>query len=409
MGKKIIVKAAVLYENGTRAEGKKIIVEGDRIVEVSEAGSIKADYEGFVTPALIDAHSHIGMVREGEPQSEAEGNDRTAQIMPLSDPLNSIYFDDRAFTDAVDFGVLYSCVVPGSGNLVGGKARIIRNFAKNRKDAVVADYGYKMALGYNPRSTTEWKGERPDTRMGIYQHLEKRFDEVLAKKAKSDLAMQRKLRDLARTAPEKGLGPAELDKERDSVKREAAFDLTSEEAALLELLSGTKMVKVHVHKEDDVLYLIDLKKKYGLRVSAEHVMDVHHKEIFDELAKADIPVVYGPMGSLAYKVELKHEDYRNVGLLMKSKVQYGLMTDHPVILTYQLRDSLKYFLIQGMAEAQALSLVTAGNAKILGLGADLGSLAPGKLASLVVWDKEPLSLAAYPRMVMAEGVVVRKR
>jgi imidazolonepropionase-like amidohydrolase len=169
------------------------------------------------------------------------------------------------------------------------------------------------------------------------------------------------------------------------------------------------MVKVHVHKEDDVLYLIDLKKKYGLRVSAEHVMDVHHKEIFDELAKADIPVVYGPMGSLAYKVELKHEDYRNVGLLMKSKVQYGLMTDHPVILTYQLRDSLKYFLIQGMAEAQALSLVTAGNAKILGLGADLGSLAPGKLASLVVWDKEPLSLAAYPRMVMAEGVVVRKR
>jgi imidazolonepropionase-like amidohydrolase len=409
MAKKIIIGATVLYENGTRAEGKKIVVEGDRIVEVSDAGSVKADYKGFVTPALIDAHSHIGMVREGEPQSEAEGNDRTAQIMPLSDPLNSIYFDDRAFTDAVDFGVLYSCVVPGSGNLVGGKARIIRNFAKNRKDAMVADYGYKMALGYNPRSTTEWKGERPDTRMGIYQQLEKRFDEVLAKKAKSDLAMQRKLRDLAHTAPEKGLGPAELDKERESLKREASFDLTTEETALLDLLSGKKMVKVHVHKEDDVLYLIDLKKKYGLRVSAEHVMDVHHKEIFDELAKADIPVVYGPMGSLAYKVELKHEDYRNVGLLMKSKVQYGLMTDHPVILTYQLRDSLKYFLIQGMAEAQALSLVTAGNAKILGLGADLGSLAPGKLASLVVWDKEPLSLAAYPRMVMAEGAVVRKR
>ncbi len=409
MAKKIIIGATVLYENGTRAEGKKIVVEGDRIVEVSEAGSVKADYEGYVTPAFIDAHSHIGMVREGEPQSESEGNDRTAQIMPLSDPLNSIYFDDRAFTDAVDFGVLYSCVVPGSGNLVGGKARIIRNFAKNRKDAMVADYGYKMALGYNPRSTTEWKGERPDTRMGIYQHLEKRFDEVLAKKAKSDLALQRKLRDLAHTAPEKGLGPAELDKERESLKREASFDLTTEETALLDLLSGNKMVKVHVHKEDDVLYLIDLKKKYGLRVSADHVMDVHHKEIFDELAKADIPVVYGPMGSLAYKVELKHEDYRNVGLLMKSKAQYGLMTDHPVILTYQLRDSLKYFLIQGMAEAQALSLVTAGNAKILGLEADLGSLAPGKLASFVVWDKEPLSLAAYPRMVMAEGAVVRKR
>ena len=411
MPKRTIMRATVLYDRGKRAENRRVVVEGSRIAEVGAwpAGGGKPDVEGLLTPALIDAHSHIGMFREGEPQSEAEGNDKTAQIMPLSDPLNSIYFDDRAFTDAVDFGVLYSCVVPGSGNLVGGKAKVIRTFAKNRKDAVVSDYGYKMAIGFNPRSTTEWKGERPSTRMGLYQMLERRFDEVLAKKAKSDLTLGKTLRDLSRSAAEKGLGPKELDVERDGARRGAELEFTQEELGLLDLLSGKKTVKVHVHKEDDALYLIDLAKHYGMRVTAEHCMDIHHKEIFDEFGKAGIPVVYGPMGSLAYKVELKHEDYRNAALLSKSRAEFGLMTDHPVILTYQLRDSLKYFLIAGMNEAESLSIITARNATILGLDADLGSVEAGKLASLVVWDRAPLHLGAYPKLVMAEGAVVRKR
>lgn len=409
MARSVVIKASALYRGGERLADRRIVVEGERIAEVSAWSGGKADYEGVVTAGFVDAHSHIGMFREGEPQAEAEGNDKTAQIMPLSDPINSIYFDDRAFLDAVDFGVLYSCVVPGSGNLIGGKARVIRNFAKNRKDALVADYGYKMALGYNPRSTTEWKGERPDTRMGVYQLLEKKLDEVVAKKARSDLSLERTLRELARSAPDKGLGPAELDRERAAAKREAELGFTSEESALLDLLSGRKTVKVHVHKEDDVLYLIELRKRFGFRATADHLGDVHHKEIFDELAKADIPIIYGPLGSLAYKVELKHEDWRNTGLLMKSKASYGLMTDHPVILSYQLRDSLKYFLIHGMSDAQAIRLVTETNAELLGLGDQLGAVAEGRLASLVVWDKEPLHLGAMPRMVMAEGAVVRKR
>lgn len=408
MAKRIIIKANVLYDGERRRENMKVVVEGERVVEVSEAGSVKADYEGFVTPAFLDAHSHIGMFREGEPSAEAEGNDKTAQIMPLSDPVNSIYFDDRAFRDAVDFGVLYSCVVPGSGNLIGGKARVIRNFARTRKDAVVADYGYKMALGYNPRSTTDWKGERPDTRMGVYQLLEKRFDEVLAKKAKAELARDRKLRELDKGSAEKKLTLAEKAVELAVIEREFSLELGSEDRAIVDLLSGKKTVKVHVHKEDDALYLIDLVKRYGFKATADHLGDVHTKEIFDELGKAGIPIVYGPLGSLAYKVELKHEAWTNAGLLMKSKAQYGLMTDHPVILSYQLRDSLKYFLVQGMSEADAIGIITRRNARLLGLDKDLGSVEPGKLASLLVWNREPLHLAAFPKMVMAEGSVIRK-
>ena len=66
----------------------------------------------------------------------------------------------------------------------------------NRKNAVIKDYGYKMALGFNPRSTTDWKGDRPNTRMGVYALLEKKFDEVLNKRDKAELEKERSLHKL---------------------------------------------------------------------------------------------------------------------------------------------------------------------------------------------------------------------
>ncbi len=162
-----------------------------------------------------------------------------------------------------------------------------------------------------------------------------------------------------------------------------------------------------MHKEDDILYLIEFAKKYGIKVTAEHTCDVFHKEIFDELGKAEIPIVYGPLGSVAYKVELKHAYYQNAGLLMRSSAFYGLMTDHPFIWSPSLRDSLKFFLIQGMSPEVAISMITWKNAKILGLDDTLGTVEQGKTASLIVWNKDPLNLGSFPGMVMAEGKIIR--
>jgi imidazolonepropionase-like amidohydrolase len=348
------------------------------------------------------------MDREGEPYQESEVNDHANQINPLDDPLKSIYFDDRAFVDAVDFGIVYSCVVPGSGNLIGGRARIIRNFARNVKEALLKDYGFKMALGYNPRSTLDWKGERSNTRMGVYALLEKKLDAVLIKKEKAEISKKKKEKELNKKFKDNKLSRREFEEEIKLIEDEYRLEFSPEEKALLELLSGTKTAKVHVHKEDDVLYLIDLKNKYNLKATADHTGDVFHKYIFDELGKNGIPVVYGPLGSLGYKVELKHAYYQNAGLLMKSKAFYGLMTDHPVIHTYNLRESLKYFLIQGMKEEDAISLITYKNAKILGIDNILGTIAEEKFASLIVWNKHPFNLAAFPTAVIGEGKILRK-
>lgn len=408
--KKIVIKADVLFDGKNKEYNLYIIVEGDKIVNITSE-KIKADYKGIVTPAFIDAHSHIGLNREGEPICEGEANDFLSQISPLNNPLNSIYFDDKAFKNAVDFGVLYSCIVPGSGNLIAGKAMVIKNYARNRNDALLKDYGYKMALGYNPRSTTEWKGERPNTRMGLYSLLEKEFDDVLLKKEKAEFQKEKKLNELIKkkNGKENGIAEGEFEFEKKIIEREFELEFSSEEKALLEILSGEKTVKVHVHKEDDVLYLIHLIKKYNIKATAEHLGDVFRKDAFDMLAKYNIPVVYGPLGSLDYKVELKNGRYQNAALLMKSEAFYGLMSDHPVILSTSLKDSLKFFLIQGMSEEEAISIITYKNAKILQIGDILGTIEKGKLASLIVWDRNPLHLAAFPILVLAEGKVLRKR
>ncbi len=407
MAKRTVIFAETLFDGRKQLRDVSVIVEDDKITDIVKR-RLAPDFSGVVTPAFIDAHSHIGMARAGEPGREEETNDISDQFLPLNDPLDSVYFDDDAFIEAVDFGVLYSCIVPGSGNLLGGRAMVIRNFARHRHQALVRDYGFKMALGYNPRSTGEWKGARPNTRMGIYGMLEKRFDQALIKKRKADLARARKLQELELRAKDKKLKKPMADEMRAMIEQEYVLEFDPEDKALLELLVDKKTAKVHVHKEDDALYLIDLARKYGLKVTADHLGDVHHQEIFEKLAEHNIPAVFGPLGSLAYKVELKHDNYRNTELLMKSKAFYGLMTDHPVIMTPNLRESLKYFLIFGMSEEQAIGLITYKNARILGIDDTLGTVEKGKLASLTVWDRSPLSLAAFPRMVMAEGAVVRK-
>lgn len=395
----MIINADLLYDGYTLKRDRAVIIKGNRIEEVGRK-SADAQISGIVTPAFIDAHSHIGMERQGEPLAESEVDDRYQAFTPLLNPVDSIYFDDRALQEAVDFGVLYSCVVPGSSNLLSGQAVVIRNFAANRHQAEVSRYGYKMALGFNPTACTEWNGRRHNTRMGNARFLEQKFSDVLRKEEQAGIQRERALLDVQGRKSGRRIA---------WIRREYELALSPEEWAVHELLSGRQTVKVHVHKEDDALYLIDLKKRFGLNVTLEHACDMGRVEIFNELADNGIPVVYGPLVSADAKTELKNASYRNVRALMASRAQFGLMTDHPVTIAHTLRDALKYFLIQGMAPETALGLITLKNAEILGLADRLGSIAPGKLASLVVWDRDPLHLAAFPILVMAEGVVLRDR
>lgn len=374
--------AKTIYTGESIVRDAYLVFSGSTIAGLSKSakGQLLGEFE-VLTPAFIDPHSHIGMERSGEPSAEGEANDQLDSILALPDALDSVQMDDKAFREAVEAGVLYSCVVPGSGNIVGGQSAVIRNFAKDGSHALIGRAGLKAAFGFNPMSTRRWKGRRPTTRMGAMAILRGKLAEVRQKNQQYRKARGRK-------------------------KEEITF--SAEETVLRDLLTGKVRLRAHVHKIDDIAALLRLVDDFKIKLTVDHAMDVHQPEIFQDLHKRRIPVVYGPIDCFAYKVELKHEDWRNIRHLMTSRVEFGLMTDHPVTLARQLFLQTRWFVRAGMSKQQAVELVSRKNAAILEMDKQLGTLEKGKWASFICWNGDPFDLANYPVAVYGEGDLLYK-
>ncbi|BDC36443.1 MAG: imidazolonepropionase [Candidatus Methanoliparum thermophilum] len=369
------LKAALLYD-GINTKKDVYIVFNKRIVDITDK---KPDCEiigeGIVTPAFIDGHCHIGLERSGEPYYEGETNDELQPISPLNNVINSIYMDDLSFKESLEFGVLYSHVMPGSGNIIGGRTALIRNWRTNIEDALFCEIGIKAALGYNPRSTHDWKGERPTTRMGAIGLLRRELYKAI------------KARDL-------------LKKGKKDIEE---IDPTTEH--LIQIIDDKPPLMVHVHKSDDIIVLKKLADEFGLNVIANHCGDVYLEETWTMIKNSNIPVIYGPIDSFASKVELKHSSWRNIKNLIKVSPKFGLMTDHPVMLQRDLFLQLRHFLRFDMRKERAISLITKETADILGLK-DLGTIEEGKIASLLLWDGDPFSLESRVKTCVCEGNVI---
>ncbi|WP_048192398.1 amidohydrolase family protein [Pyrolobus fumarii] len=354
---------------------KEVVSEKPRDVEVIDLGK-----DIVVTPAFIDPHSHIGMVRHGEPASEEESNERFDSVLPLVDAIYSVYMDDQYFRESVEHGVLYSCVLPGSGNIIGGRGALIRNWARNIEEAYIGSCGLKMALGYNPRSTTTWRGVRPYTRMGAIALLQK----WIIKARDTLMLIEKGKKDLEEVEPEV--------------------------QALIPVVKGEEKLRVHVHKADDIVALFMLRYRLGFLkppfFTIEHACDVHEEWVFERIKREGVPLVYGPIDSWAYKTELRHESYKNMRLLVKVKPFFALMSDHPVVLQRNLFLQTRFLLRYGMDKTEALATVTYNAAKILGL--DAGAVKPGWRASLVAWKGDPFSMESYPVMVIGEGKILHE-
>jgi imidazolonepropionase-like amidohydrolase len=376
-----LIRSKTLFDGKNEKHDMYIGFENDEIKYVGRHKPEKENENGevifeadTVTPGFIDSHSHIGMARSGEPSEEEEANEHMKSVYPLINSLHSIYMDDQSFAESVESGVLYSTVLPGSGNVIGGKAVLVRNFSKDIASAYIMDVGIKAALGYNPRSTTKWKGDRPSTRMGTIALLRENF--IKARKIQRLIHIEKKVIDEVEPITE----------------------------VFIDILLGKYKMMVHVHKEDDIMVLIQLAKEFGIKVVANHCADVYRREVFEALKRASIPIVYGPMDSFPYKVELKHESWRNVKQLLDSKAKFSIMSDHPVILQRNMFYTLRHLSRFGISRAEALSRITSDAADIIGIN-NIGQIRPGFKSSFIIWNGDPFSLLNYPIMVVAEGKI----
>lgn len=371
------IYANTIYTGKTVEQEAYLVFDKNKIIGVSKEkkGTLLGEFP-VLTPAFIDPHSHIGMVRAGEPSEDDESNETLESIIANADALDSVLMDDRAFTEAIEMGVLYSCVVPGSGNIIAGLSAIIRHYAKNSSDALIGRAGIKSAFGYNTLSAQDWKGQRPCTRMGAMSILRTKLDEVQEKNEKYKTAKGKDKKDIT---------------------------FSAEEVVLRDLLEQKNYLRAHVHKIDDIASILRVVDEFKLKITIEHGLAIHQPEILIELKKRKIKVVFGPTDSFAYKVELKDESWRNIQHLIDTKVDYGLMTDHPVVQSGSLFLQTRWFTRTGLTKQQAIELISRKNAEVIGINNILGTLEKNKWASFICWNGDPFDITKFPVKVYGEG------
>jgi imidazolonepropionase-like amidohydrolase len=366
-------------QNGTVVlrDGKIAAVGGPNTAIPSGADIVEASGR-FVTPGIIDAHSHIAA------ESINEGGTTVSSMTGIEDVLDPT--DVSIYRDLAG-GLTVANVLHGSANPIGGKNQVIKlRWGKDARGLVFegAPPGIKFALGENPKDMRQFgqTGPRryPVTRAGVEFVVRDAFsrakvyqkewqDYERRKKAGEDVSMPR--RDLQ-------LEP------------------------LVEILEGKRLVHSHTYRADETLMLIRLAEEMGFKIATfQHVLEGY--KVADEMAK------HGVGGSTfsdwwAYKIEAEDAIPYNAAIMHKRGVLVSINSDsaeHARRLNTEAAKSMHW---GGLTEDEALSFVTINPAKQLKIDNRVGSLEAGKDADVVIWNKHPLSTYAIVDRVYIDGL-----
>ena len=382
----LLIRNAKLYtmEQEGFVPGGDVLIEGEKIARVGvnlSAGDAKViDAHGaYVTPGLIDAHCHIGMWEDGQTDRDGDGNEMTDPVTPQLRALDAINPTDRCFAEAVRAGVVTVATGPGSANVLGGQFLAMKTAGDSLAQMLVREpLALKAAFGENPKSVYGVQSKRPQTRMATAAIVREAFYEA-----------QEYMRKRANPDPEK----------------RPAFNLKNE--TLCKALRRELPVKMHAHRADDILTAIRLAQEFHLRASIEHCTEGYL--IAEELRRAGVGVILGPLISERSKPELKNLTMAAPAILHRAGVSFALMSDHGVIPIQYLPVEAGLCVREGLPEMEAMRALTVNAARVLGLEDRVGSLAAGKDADVVIFDGHPLETRTHVSMVVVNGQCVYER
>ena len=374
-----IVGGRVVPVAGPPVEDGVVLVADGRIEAVGRdvrvpEGAERVDAAGkVVLPGLVDAHTHLGVHEEAEGWAGQDTNEMTDPVTPQVRALDAINPADLGFADAVAGGVLTVNVNPGSGNPIGGQSAAIRSAGRTVDEMLLrAPSGLKSALGENPKRVYGDRKQLPSTRLGT------------AAVIRDALVKTRNYLD-------------KLDRGDDGDPPER--DLRWEALGLV--LAGEIPWRQHCHRADDIATALRLADEFGYRLVIDHGTEA--VLLADRLAERGVPVLIGPLLTSRSKVELRNRSLANPGRLAAAGVELGIITDHPVVPIHLLHVQAALAVREGLDPAAALRAVTLTPARVLGLDDRLGSLEPGKDATLCVWSGDPLDARSRVEAAWIEG------
>lgn len=363
-------------------DGKVVTVGGALGEAAVPADALRIDGTGkYVTPGIIDIHSHLGVYPSPGVQAHSDGNEATAPTTPDVWAEHSIWPQDPGFSRALANGGVTSLeVLPGSANLMGGRSAVLKNVYSRTVQGMKfpgAPYGLKMACGENPKRVYGSKGRMPSTRMGNFA-----VDRATWIKAQ------------------------EYRRKRDGGKLESR-DLAME--TLAGVLDGEIKVQNHCYRADEMALVLDMAREFGYKVAAFHHA-VEAYKIGDLLKASDTcSAVWADWWG--FKMEALDAIPENAGILYQAGACVVIHSDDENGIQRLNQEAAK---AQGDARRAGIAIpdgevirwLTLNAAKAIGIDQQTGSLEAGKMGDVVLWNANPLSTYARPEKVWIDGALL---
>ncbi|WP_156351520.1 amidohydrolase [Sphingomonas sp. Leaf25] len=389
----LVTNVTILDGEGGRINGGSVLFRDGKIVEVGQtitpaAGVTVIDGQGkWVTPGIIDVHSHLGDYPSPGVDAHSDGNEMTGPVTAEVWAEHSVWPQDPGFARALtNGGVTTLQILPGSANLMGGRSVTLKNVYGRTMQAMKfpgAPYGLKMACGENPKRVYGSKGRMPSTRMG-------------------NIAVDRAT----------WLRAKDYDRKWDKYEKDGGDEAPTRDIAMDTLrgvLDGEILVHNHCYRADEMAIVMDMAQEMGYKVTAFHHA-VESYKIADLLkARGVCSAVWADW--YGFKMESYDAVGENLAILDRQGACAMIHSDDAngiQRLNQEVAKVIASARRAGIAVTpeHAWTWLGINPARALGIDRVTGSLKAGKMADVVLWNGDPFSVYTRPEKVWVDGALL---
>ena len=389
-----IVDASVITGAGGSFLKASLLAEDGRITAIGPAiaipeGAKVIDARGkWLTPGIIDMHSHHGVVPLFAHASLRDHNESTHAVRADVWAEHSLWPGDPSFARSLAAGVTTLHILPGSHNLIGGRGVTVKNVLARTVPEMKfpgAPHSLKMACGENPKRVHGNQGG-PRTRMGNMAGFRKAWLAARDYKNRWD----RYRRGESPAAPGRDLGLE----------------------TLAGVLGGEILVHIHCHRADELVNMINLSHEFGYRIAAFHHA-VESYKVPEYLEKDGIcAAIWADWWG--FSLEALDGIDESAAFLAAAGACVVIHSDSISAgqrLNQEMAKAWSYGRRLGIeiSKAEAFSWITLNAAKAIGIADRTGSLEVGKMADLVIWSGDPFSTYSLAEQVYIDGALMYDR
>ena len=395
-----IEDARILTGTGKEILKGSILISSNKIKAIGESlskppGAKVIDANGkWVTPGIIDIHSHMGVYPAPGLRSSSDGNEATSPVTAHVWAEHSVWTQDPQMPLALKGGITTFHVLPGSANLIGGRGVTLKNIWSRTVQGMKfpgAPYTLKMACGENPKRVYGGRNSEPSTRMGNVAGYRKAWIRAQGYRNKLE----------------------EYESKSEEAKElEYAPSRDLELETLVGVLDGEILIQNHCYRGEEMAVMLDIAKEFNYKVTTFH----HAIEAYKV---ADILAENGVCAAMwadwwGFKHEAFDMVWENAAIVDQANSGTGcaiIHSDSAVGIQRLNQEAAKAMAAGNRAgfnilPSRAIKWITSNPAKALGIADKVGSLEAGKMADVVIWDGNPFSVYSKTEKVFVDGLLL---